>query len=242
MSEITFIVDDLRGAILVEDNRDLSADAIEQLQAHLGEGQEIGCARPLEIIKPPAISSEEQIENVCVRIAGYYHDSLTEGQGRRSSVLFQFCPLKCKGCWVPQLHDTEAGALIPVNELAELLLDPKYERDGVSILGGEPFAQPDGLLALVRLLRKDGCQHILCYSGYTLEALREKSARQSSIGKILDEIDILIDGAYVESLAGGAGAWTGSGNQRVIDLPATKQSGRIILYRKTFVETYTADG
>ena len=48
MPEITFIVDDLRGAILVEDNPDLSRNVIEHLREHLGESQEIGCARPLE--------------------------------------------------------------------------------------------------------------------------------------------------------------------------------------------------
>ena len=104
MPEITLIVDDLRGTVLVEDNQDLSADAVEQLRGNLGDAQEIGCARPLEIIKPIADSSGIAPENSSVRIAGFYHNSLTEGPGRRSSVLFQYCPLKCKNCYVPQLH------------------------------------------------------------------------------------------------------------------------------------------
>ena len=229
MPEIIFIVDDLRGAILVEDNQDLSADAVEQLRVTLGDAQEIGCARPLEIIKPP-VASESLAESVSVRIAGFYHDSLTEGPGRRSSVLFQYCPLKCKGCWVENLHGEQAGALVPVAVLAAELLDPKFERDGVSILGGEPFAQPEGLFALIDELRKNGCPHIVCYSGYTLEHLREKSVKQPAIGKVLSEIDILIDGAYIESLSSTAGLWTGSGNQRVIDMKATGRSNRIVAY------------
>lgn len=230
MPEITFIVDDLRGAIVVEDNLDLSAETVEHLRTYLGESQEIGCARPLEIIKPLADSSEKILENLSVRIAGYYHDSLTEGPGRRSSVLFQYCPLKCKGCWTPQLHSRKAGELISVEKLAELLLDPEFERDGVTILGGEPFAQPEGLCALVKSLRSKNCPHIVCYSGYTLEVLREKAIKQPAVGEVLGEIDVLIDGAYVESLSSGAGLWTGSGNQRVIDLRATIESGRTVLY------------
>jgi anaerobic ribonucleoside-triphosphate reductase activating protein len=230
MPEITFIVDDLRGAILVEENIDLNQDAIEHLRTHLGESQEIGCARPLEVIKPISDSSDDSPENLNVRIAGYYHDSLTEGPGRRSSVLFQYCPLKCKNCYVPQLHSKEAGELISVEKLAELLLDPNYERDGVTILGGEPFAQADGLFALVKELRSKGCSHIVCYSGYTLEVLWEKAEKQPEIGRVLEEIDILIDGAYVESRAAEAEMWTGSGNQRVIDLRATIESGRTVLY------------
>lgn len=226
MPEITFIVDDLRGEILVEDNADLSRAAIEHLRWSFGESQEIGCARPLEIIKPIADSPDKAPENLSVRIAGYYHDSLTEGPGRRSSVLFQYCPLKCKGCYVPQLHSIDAGELISVEKLAELLLDPAFERDGVTILGGEPFAQPEGLNALVKALRSKNCQHIVCYSGYTLEVLREKAVKQPAVSEVLDEIDVLIDGAYVESLASGAGMWTGSGNQRVLDMLATKLSGK----------------
>lgn len=230
MPEITLIVDDSRGAIVVEDNPDLSRDAVEHLRSHFGESQEIGCARPLEIIKPIAKSSADSPEDLKIRIAGYYHNSLTEGPGRRSSVLFQSCPLKCKGCWTPQLHSKKAGELISVEKLAGLLLDPNYERDGVTILGGEPFAQPEGLNALVKTLRERNCPHIVCYSGYTLEVLREKAAAQPAIGEVLGKIDVLIDGAYVESLSSSAGLWTGSGNQRVIDMKRTRAINEIVLY------------
>jgi anaerobic ribonucleoside-triphosphate reductase activating protein len=116
-----------------------------------------------------------------------------------------------------------------VELLAELLLDPSHERDGVSILGGEPFLQPEGLLGLVRSLRKRGCRHILAYSGYTYERLRLMANHTSAIGVVLDEIDMLIDGPYIGALAHVAGPWTGSGNQRVIDLAATRQSNEIVV-------------
>lgn len=231
MREITLIIDELRGEILVEDNRDLRADAFEQLRENFGEEREIACARPLEVIKPELDSAETKTVGKSVRIAGFYHNSLTEGPGRRSSVLFQYCPLKCRGCYVPELHSRDAGITISVKRLARLLLDSSFERDGVTILGGEPFAQADGLLALVRELREKGCSHIVCYSGFALEVLREKTVEQPSINEVLSEIDILIDGAYVESLAGGASLWTGSGNQRVIDMRATREEcGKIVLY------------
>jgi len=232
MQELTFILDELGGEIVVEDNEHLDAEILRNLKNHLGEAQEIACARPLEILPPPpAISVKDFAESQFVRIAGFYHNSLTEGPGRRSSVLFQFCPLNCKNCYVPELHSNEAGELISVEKLTDLLLDSNFERDGVTILGGEPFAQPEGLNALVKTLRQQNCPHIVGYSGYTLEILREKAETQTSIGEILSDIDILIDGAYVESLSSGAGLWTGSGNQRVIDLAATRKSGRTILYR-----------
>ena len=229
MPELTLLIDETDGAMLLEHSQ-LPVAALAEMTALAGEGKECGCARPLEVIPPPVASREEQAMNICVRIAGYYHNSLMEGPGRRSSVLFQFCPLACKGCWVPHLHSSDGGELVPVITLAEKLLDPTFERDGVSILGGEPFAQAEGLLAFVKELRRRDCQHILCYSGYTLEMLMEKAKRRSTIGEILADIDMLIDGAYVDALADGAGTWTGSGNQRVIDMRETRRAGQIVLY------------
>lgn len=228
MRELTVLIDTTRGLMLLEHSH-LSADVLAEVTAVVGNGKECGCARPLHVIPAP-ITLDNHTEEARIRIAGYYHNSLVEGPGRRSSALFQFCPLSCKGCWVPHLHSPEGGELVSVKTLAEKLLDPSFERDGVSILGGEPFAQSESLSALVKELRRAGCKHILCYTGYTLETLEEKAKRQPPISEVLADIDMLIDGAYVEALAESAGAWTGSGNQRVIDLRETRRTGRIVLY------------
>lgn len=227
MSEQTWIIDPMTGNLLVE------GSSLEEVPALAGDllhpARELGCARPLAVLQLPAARPEEITATTCVRIAGYYHDSLTEGPGRRSSVLFQSCPLRCKGCWTPHLHSPDGGTLVPVDRLADALLDPASDRDGVSVLGGEPFAQVDGLLALVRAFRSRGCPHILCYSGYTYEALRKRGQHRPVIDAILDDIDVLVDGPYIEGLSDGAGPWTGSGNQRAIDLTATRQTGHVVL-------------
>ncbi|MEK7857175.1 MAG: 4Fe-4S single cluster domain-containing protein [Acidobacteriota bacterium] len=228
MSELTMLIDTTTGVMLLE-HAHLSADVLDKVTAIAGDGKECGCARPIEIIPVP-ITRENHPSEDRVRIAGYYHNSLIEGPGRRSSVLFQFCPLSCKGCWVLHLHSPDGGELVSVKTLAEKLLDPSFERDGVSILGGEPFAQPESLLALVKELRRVGCKHILCYSGYTFETLVQQAKHQPAIGEVLTDIDMLIDGPYVETMKDSAGAWTGSGNQRVIDLCETRRTGEIVLY------------
>lgn len=228
MSEVTMLIDTTKGIMLLEYSH-LSADVLEKVTGIAGEGKECGCARPIEVIPVP-ITREVTPSGHKVRIAGYYHDSLVEGPGRRSSVLFQFCPLSCKGCWVPDLHSPDGGELVAVSTLVEKLLDPSFERDGISILGGEPFAQPESLLALVKELRQAGCEHILCYSGYTFETLVQQAKKRPEIGEVLADIDMLIDGSYVETMIDSAGPWTGSGNQRVIDLCETRRTGRIVLY------------
>jgi anaerobic ribonucleoside-triphosphate reductase activating protein len=116
-----------------------------------------------------------------------------------------------------------------VDRLADALLDPAFQRDGISLLGGKPFFQPEGLWALVQALRARGCPNLLVYSGYTDERLQRMALRRPVIAAVLNGIDILVDGPYVTALADRAGPWTGSANQRVIDLVATRCRGHIVL-------------
>jgi hypothetical protein len=139
MTEITMLMDELTGAVLLEGPDRVPPEVVNLLTAVLGPAQEFGCARPIELLPPPSATEEEIAARPSVRIAGYYHNSLAEGPGRRSSVLFQSCPLGCRQCWVPQLHSPDAGALVPVDRLAVALLNPAHERDGISVLGGEPL-------------------------------------------------------------------------------------------------------
>ena len=98
-----------------------------------------------------------------------------------------------------------SGVEMPVSEVVKATLDPGgAPRDGVTVLGGEPFLQPEGLLSLVTAL-KAHCQHVTLYSGYMLEELL--SRHDPVISKILDLADILIDGPFVKELSGDAGEW-----------------------------------
>jgi anaerobic ribonucleoside-triphosphate reductase activating protein len=225
-AELTVIIDAVTGAFLVESPDRLPANVRDSIESLAGSARTVGCAAPVEMQTLPPAQTESSAKEGCIRIAGYWHDSLIEGPGRRSAVKVQGCPLRCQGCITPDSWDPAGGAAVPIERVADALLDPSHERDGVTVLGGEPFAQPDALLGLVRALRARGCRHILCYSGYTYEDLRRRAERLPAIGAVLDELDMLIDGPYVAALAGGAGPWTGSANQRVITLKAFHLRGQ----------------
>ena len=111
-----------------------------------------------------------------------------------------------------------------MDALVELLLDPTGEpRDGVSVLGGEPFLQPVGLAALLGRLKARGV-HTTVYTGYTLEALGRRP--EPTVRAALELTDLLIDGPFVASVAQGAGEWRGSRNQRLIAHPSTVLSSQ----------------
>lgn len=208
-------LDSVSGAFIVDMELPGAADLESDLSSVLGSSESMGCAKPTEKFMPDADGS-----TVGARITGVWHNSLVEGPGRRSVVQFQGCPIRCKGCWVPETWNANGGELRSIDTIADALLDPDYDRDGVTIIGGEPFAQTDALANLVGELRyRQPGIHITVYSGYTLQELILQCTRAGFLGidtaSVLSTIDVLIDGPYIKAEADKAGPWTGSGNQRV---------------------------
>ncbi len=102
-------------------------------------------------------------------------------------------------------------------DIVERLLDPVGEpRDGVTVSGGEPFAQAKELVTLLKSLKDLGI-HTVVYSGYTLNSLARRG--ESEVRAALMLTDVLIEGPFIAALAAGAGEWRGSRNQQVIPNP-----------------------
>lgn len=223
-AELSIVIDTTNGTLLIDGPDRLPRELQDTIEGLAGPAQLIACAAPTEVRTLTPASDDELTGSIWVRIAGFWHGSLIEGPGRRSVAKLQGCPVRCLGCIAPETWDSSGGFVVPVERLADALLDPAYERDGVSILGGEPFSQPEALSSLVRELRSRSCRHILCYSGYTYETLLLRSKAEPAVAVVLDEIDMLIDGPYVAARADGAGPWTGSANQRVLALKASPRA------------------
>jgi len=215
MRETTWIIDPHTGALTIEG---LSQAELKTLAADLlPAGKQVNCAHPIDV--KPFIPSPIIIKSgePSLRIFRIYHGSVVEGPGRRSVAQLSGCDRRCAGCIAVETWPLESGVEMEVREVVEGILDPIGEpRDGVTVLGGEPFLQPDGLLALMKTLKQHG-QHVTIYSGYTLEEL--VSRRDARIEEILTLTDILIDGPFIKELAENAGEWRGSTNQRVISSP-----------------------
>ncbi len=95
------------------------------------------------------------------------------GPGLRSVVWVQGCPLHCPGCvapnWIPQ---RVARLAAPGDLAAELLADGAVS--GLTLSGGEPMLQAAPLAAMVRIARRARDVSVICYSGHTLQELRER--------------------------------------------------------------------
>ena len=88
-----------------------------------------------------------------MKIYGLVQDSIVDGPGFRFGCFVQGCPHNCPGCHNPDSHDPAGGTEMSVEEVArELLKNPMT--DGLTLSGGEPFAQPEDCLALSRTVEE----------------------------------------------------------------------------------------
>jgi anaerobic ribonucleoside-triphosphate reductase activating protein len=133
------------------------------------------------------------------------------GPGRRTVLWVQGCLFRCPGCIAPEWIPLEGGETWTVTELADrLLADPSS--DGITLSGGDPFAQASPVAAVVKEVRARRDLSVMAYTGFTIEQLR----RDADPGRLalLEQLDLLVDGTYVATRHVPL-LWRGSSNQRV---------------------------
>ena len=160
---------------------------------------------------------------------------IANGEGVRVTLFVSGCTNHCKNCFQPQTWDFDYGKPFTEETEAELfrLLSPRYIR-GLTLLGGEPF-EPENQRALLPFLRKLRRElpekTVWAFTGFTWEELHTEGShpRCEVTDELLSLIDVLVDGRYVEELKDIGLRFRGSGNQRLLDLNATRASGKLTL-------------
>ncbi len=148
-----------------------------------------------------------------LNIMGYVDESEVNGPGSRAVVWLQGCSRECDGCFNPQSWSFEINQLISVNGLTEKIL-ANPNNTGVTFSGGEPFWQASALTQVAIKVKEAGL-NVMSFTGFTLEQLQSENAPISS-QELLGQLDILIDGAFVKSLAVNAPkSLVSSANQKV---------------------------
>lgn len=133
-----------------------------------------------------------------LNIMGYVDESEVNGPGCRAVIWVQGCLRECPGCFNPASWPFEVQELISVDDLVERILN-NASNEGVTFSGGEPFWQAPALADLARQVKAAGL-NVMSFTGFTLEQLQAESA-PAGAQELLDQLDILIDGPYIESLA-----------------------------------------
>ena len=144
-------------------------------------------------------------------------ESNANGPGLRKVFFSQGCSHGCPDCFNKHTWDFNGGALIDLDEEIAKTIDQSYLA-GVTFSGGDPFDQPEPFAYLAKALKKANI-NIWSYTGYTWEQLMELSKKNVHIKQLLENIDVLVDGPFINKLKSEEIQWRGSSNQRIILVP-----------------------
>ena len=161
---------------------------------------------------------------------------IANGEGVRVTLFVSGCTHHCKNCFNKETWDFCYGKPFTKEVEDELikLLEPDYIK-GLTLLGGEPM-EPQNQASLLPFLKRvretyGNKKNIWCYTGYVLDRdlLKESRAKCEYTEELLKNIDVLVDGPFIESLKNLSLKFRGSSNQRVINLPETLKTNDIVL-------------
>lgn len=158
-------------------------------------------------------------------ILSILEDTMVDGPGFRTSIYCAGCPNECPGCHNPQSWDIRNGHEMSVEEIMQVIEADPFAN--VTFSGGDPMYQPDGFAELAKAIRERTNKNIWCFSGFTYEMLL-KNPRQR---RLLELLDVLVDGPFVQKLRDESLAFRGSSNQRIIDVQASLREGSVVMYQ-----------
>lgn len=144
-----------------------------------------------------------------MKVLKIIHGSIVDGEGLRTSIYFAGCKHRCKGCHNPQSWDFNSGVDMSIDEIFE---DIKKNNFNVTYSGGDPLYQNlDDLVALSKKIHSLGLD-IWLYTGFTFEELLNDSKYKD----ILENVDVIVDGPFIEEQRDINILFRGSRNQRIL--------------------------
>lgn len=162
-----------------------------------------------------------------IRISGIGYESLVNGPGLRRVIFSQGCKHDCKGCFNQDTHDFNGGTIVDCDNIINDILESPIIK-GVTFSGGDPFEQATQFAYIAERIKvlPNG---IWCYTGYTFEYILKHKNENKGWEKLINNIDVLVDGQYIEELNNGDLKFKGSSNQRIIDIKKSLKQDKIVI-------------
>ena len=151
---------------------------------------------------------------------------IANGPGIRTSIFVTGCKLNCKNCFNKEYQDPNFGKAWTQKTTNQVINYLKSDEiSGLSILGGEPFDSENDLINILNDIKNKINKNIWIYSGYTFEYLIENPVYK----QLLEKVDVLVDGPFIESKKDLKLKFRGSSNQRIIDVKSSLINDKAIL-------------
>ena len=164
-----------------------------------------------------------------MRFSKIKDNDIANGLGVTMSLWTQGCPHHCKGCFNGETWDFDAGEEFEDSDLEYILenINKNNVHRDLSILGGEPLCPEnvDGVIEVCKIFKeKFPEKKIYLWTGYVVEGFNQKQR------EVLNYIDVLVDGPFVQDKRNLSLMMRGSSNQRVIDVKKSIDENKIVLF------------
>ena len=162
---------------------------------------------------------------------------ISNGYGIGVSLFFSGCDFHCKNCFNSELWDYNYGKPFTNKELEEiinLMSDPHISR--LSILGGDGLMDNnlnDTMLLVKKIKKIYPNKKIWLYTGYTFEEIMNIDNTSSNIilrKEVLNYVDFLVDGRFIDELKNLSLKFKGSSNQRIINVQESLKQNKVVLW------------
>lgn len=163
-------------------------------------------------------------------------DNMLNGDGLRVVLWLAGCEHHCKGCQNPVTWDPNGGLYFDEKAFEEVMTElGKPYISGITFSGGDPL-HPSNRAEVIILSQAIKTMYpekiIWLYTGYSWEQIHRLPG--------IENIDVIVDGKFIEELADVTYPWAGSINQRIIDVKKSLERGCAIRY-ETEKEIYHED-
>ena len=160
-----------------------------------------------------------------IRVLDIIEDTMVDGPGFRTSIYCAGCGHKCAGCHNPQSWAFDGGHEMTTRQLMDIIIADPFAN--VTFSGGDPMYQAAGFAELARAIRQYTTKDIWCYTGFRFESLIQLEQLE-----LLEHIDVLVDGPFIDRLKDPDLLFRGSSNQRLIDVQKSLYAGEVVLWRE----------
>lgn len=151
---------------------------------------------------------------------------VANGPGIRTTIFVTGCTIGCKNCFNAEYQDFNYGSEWTDRQTEEVIGYLKDDNiEGLTVLGGEPFDNAEDLIDILREIKSRIDKNIWIFSGHLYEDLLKGEKTKS----LLKLCDVLVDGPFIEEKKDLMLRFRGSSNQRIIDIPKSLESGKVIL-------------
>lgn len=150
------------------------------------------------------------MENITFRVLDIVRGTTVDGPGFRTAIYFAGCHHKCPGCHNPQSWDFEAGTIMTLEEIMQVVEEEDFD---VTLSGGDPLYHAEDIAHLARTIKETG-HTVWLYTGFTYEEILDSPLLSAP----LPYLEAIVEGPYIEALRDPDLLFRGSSNQRIIRL------------------------